>query len=73
LKEINPRRSASKAPKSESKKRNLKGKCVSPISNDDDLQTKDVIMKKKERKGEDDLSKNMNFSYNTWLMIFVIK
>jgi len=58
LKEINPRRSASKAPKSKPKKRNSKGKCVSSISNEDDSQTKDAITKKGRKEGE--LGKNMN-------------
>ena len=43
LKEINPRRSASKAPKSKPKKIISKGKCVSAI------RTNDVIKKKKKR------------------------
>jgi len=49
LKEINQRRSASKAPKP--KKINSKGKCVSSI------RTNDVIKKKKK---EYDLGNNMN-------------
>jgi len=50
LKEINPRRSASKAPKSKPKKRNSKGKWVSSISNEDDSQTKDATKKNKRKK-----------------------
>jgi len=48
LKEINPRRSVSKAPKSKPKKIISKGKCVSSIRTNDVITKK--IKKKKEKK-----------------------